>query len=231
MSEEWKDIYFEENGKTWDYRGLYQVSNTGFVKSLNYKKTGKEKILQQTKNNKNYLTVSFRKNGKEKRFLVHRLVAIHFVPNPENKPCVDHIIPISEGGTNNADNLRWTTQKENLNNEISKIKHRHAMSNRILTEEWKNKISNSLKGDNSPRYNKGIKVLQFDMELNFIKCWNNAEQVQRELNIDSRDIGRCCKFWEMSCDKEKWFQKYKRRPQKSAGGYIWKYYKEGDENE
>lgn len=47
MSEIWKDIYFVENGVEYDYRNLYQVSNFGRVKSLNYNHTGKEQILKE----------------------------------------------------------------------------------------------------------------------------------------------------------------------------------------
>ena len=42
MDEVWKDIYFEDYGVIWDFRGLYQVSSKGNIKSLNYNQTGKE---------------------------------------------------------------------------------------------------------------------------------------------------------------------------------------------
>ena len=50
MEEQWKDIYFEENDVVYDYTGLYQISNFGRVKSLNYHQTGKKKILKAQKN-------------------------------------------------------------------------------------------------------------------------------------------------------------------------------------
>jgi hypothetical protein len=55
--------------------------------------------------------------------LIHRLVALTFIPNPENKPYVDHI----DGGrrNNHIDNLRWATPKENSNNEKTKEKMRN----------------------------------------------------------------------------------------------------------
>lgn len=49
--------------------------------------------------------------------LVHRLVGFAFIPNPENKPEIDHVIPVSNGGTNEATNLRWVYKIENRNNE------------------------------------------------------------------------------------------------------------------
>lgn len=110
MSEEWKDIYFEENGKIWDYRGLYQVSNTGFVKSLNYNKTGKEKILKGIKNHNGYLSVTL----KGKMFRIQRLVAFMFIPNddPIHKTQVNHINEFDKED-NSVNNLEWCTPKYN----------------------------------------------------------------------------------------------------------------------
>ena len=73
----------------------------------------KTKELKHYKMKTGYMQVGLCKNGKHKRFLVHRLLALHFIPNPENKPCVDHIRGKHMG--NSLDNLRWLTNKENLN--------------------------------------------------------------------------------------------------------------------
>ena len=59
-------------------------------------------------------------NGHKERYLIHRLVATYFIPNPENKPYVDHINTIIQD--NRVENLRWATQKENSNNPLS-IEH------------------------------------------------------------------------------------------------------------
>ena len=129
MEEIWRDIYFEENGIIYDYRGLYQVSNLGRVKSLerldSKERKVKGRILKAARNKYGYELVALCKNGM-KTFTVHKLVASMFLPNPENKPCVDHILPISNGGANSIDNLRWVNHKENMNNPLSRINNREA---------------------------------------------------------------------------------------------------------
>ena len=85
MQEVWKDVYFEEDGVIWNYQGAYQVSNMGRVKSLNYKRTGKEKILKPRKNKEGYLQVGLWKNGKEKKIRINQLVAFMFISNDDIK--------------------------------------------------------------------------------------------------------------------------------------------------
>lgn len=123
MVESWKDIP--------GYEGLYQVSNLGRVRSLDrvvlYKNGArhlhKGNILPQRKRrrNDNYLSVSLYKNGTGKACTVHRLVAIAFIPNIENKPQVNHK---DENPENNCVyNLEWVTSYENMhyNNLIERI--------------------------------------------------------------------------------------------------------------
>ena len=115
MEEQWKDIYFKQDGIVYDYRGLYQVSNLGNVKSLNYNHTGKEKILKPGKNKGGYQVVALSKDGKAKWFRVNRLIAFLFIlnDNPEHKTEVNHIDENKEN--NSASNLEWVTPKQNSN--------------------------------------------------------------------------------------------------------------------
>ena len=69
-------------------------------------------------------------DGKKRDFLIHRVIAYVFIPNPHNKPEVDHIIPISEGGTNEVSNLRWVTSSENSKNPITLKKNKEAQPKR-----------------------------------------------------------------------------------------------------
>ena len=101
MEEIWKEIAGTD--------GKYMVSNTGKVKNT---KTGL--FLKQASNHKGYSMVTL---GKGKTKTVHRLVAETFIPNPDNKPCVDHIN--TQRDDNRVENLRWVTYSENNNNPIT----------------------------------------------------------------------------------------------------------------
>lgn len=106
----WKDII--------GYQELYQISNLGRVKSLpRYKKNGKfshwtkEKILAQGINDSGYYQVMLHKNGSHKTKTIHRLVAQAFIPNPDNKPWINHKNSVRID--NDVDNLEWCTPSEN----------------------------------------------------------------------------------------------------------------------
>ena len=97
----WKDVE--------GYEGLYQVSNLGRIKSLRT-----NRILKNIKDKDGYEIIFFSIHQNQKCFKIHRLVAEAFIPNPDNKPQVDHINSISDD--NRAENLRWATPHENSMN-------------------------------------------------------------------------------------------------------------------
>ena len=105
MEEIWKDVK--------GYEGIYRISNLGRIKSLKRFNVPQDRLLNQVSlNNKGYHTVMLSANGSPKRFLIHRLIAISFIPNPNNKPYINHI----DGNplNNSISNLEWCTQKENM---------------------------------------------------------------------------------------------------------------------
>lgn len=141
MREIWKPIS--------GFDGYYEVSNLGRVKALErlVENNGgmqrkHEKILKEHCS-RGHSTVVLCKDKKTYPRLVHRLVAQEFIPNPENKPIVDHID--TNGFNNRVDNLRWVTQQENCMNPLtrehnskSKMGHRGYLTNH--TEESKQKM-------------------------------------------------------------------------------------------
>lgn len=208
MKEIWKDIT--------GYEGLYQVSNLGNVKSVDRfcidgrKRRGQ--IMKQVIKKEGYLTVGLRKGKGQKIYFVHRLVAEAFIPNTDNKPCVDHI------NTNKTDNrvcnLRWSTYKENCNNSQT-LKHlsesvkgeKNGMYGKRHTEEYKEHMRNIMSGKNNVLYGRHLteehkerlrllkqkKVLMYDKEMNFIREYNSSDDVAKELNVTRSAINKCCR--------------------------------------
>jgi hypothetical protein len=151
IAEIWKDIQ--------DYEGLYQVSNLGRVKSLvrvHYCK--KERILTNIKLPNGYIYVRLCKDGKGKNVRVHRLVAVAFIPNPENLPQIDHIN--ADKTNNNVNNLRWVTAKENIRNPLNMVHligKNNPMFGKKHSEETKEKMRKNhanFSGDLNPKARK-----------------------------------------------------------------------------
>lgn len=123
IGEIWKDII--------GYKGLYMVSNFGRVKALSKTvMSGRGYVarlhgdrIMKVNNTKTYSYVILQNSKQIKSFLVHRVVALLFIPNPENKPQINHI----DGNKNNnhVDNLEWCTRSENM---------RHAHKNGLVRE-------------------------------------------------------------------------------------------------
>ena len=156
MKEIWRDIVGYEN--------LYKVSNLGNVYSLISNKT-----LSFGKKRAGYLFVNLYKNGNNKTKHVHRLVAEAFIPNPENKPQVNHI----DGNKQNncVDNLEWCTCKENM---------QHASKHNLVSRRF---------GEDNI-FSK--KVIQLDLNYQPIKIWNSTGEIMRKLKIPKQQISKIC---------------------------------------
>ena len=169
MEEIWKPIK--------GYEGLYEVSNIGRVKSLpktveqyyGYKITN-ERILKQSPDRKGYMMAWLYKNKKRNTVKVHRLVANAFIPNPDNKPQIDHINTVKDD--NRVCNLRWCTEKENSNNPISYKRNSESKFG------CKNHHAKS--------------VEQYAINGDYIKTWSCINDVKRELGFHHSHISQCC---------------------------------------
>ena len=174
--------YYLENlsNEVWkpidEYENLYEISNYSRIKSLSKYKHKKIMILKPTRDNYNRYYVTLYKNGKGRKYFVHRLVAKTFIPNPDNKPEINHINPVTKDLCDNrVCNLEWATSKENSQWTI-KLGH--------LYKPWLGKFGK----DN----NKSKPIVRLDTHGNLIDRWENAREIQRTLGIDFRFVSRCC---------------------------------------
>lgn len=119
MEEFWKDIK--------DYEGLYKISISGSVISYG-KKSRKNMFIKILLNKDGYEYVSLWKNNKKKNHLIHRLIMIHFVENPLNKPCINHKDGIKNN--NQIKNLEWCTYGENNKHAIDILGSKFLSSNK-----------------------------------------------------------------------------------------------------
>ena len=92
----------------------YLIYPDGKVFSKNYNNSGKGQFRKFKPRSDGYCQITLSNNGKIKVISIHRLVATHYIPNPDNKPEVDHINRIRND--NRVENLRWTTTSENTCN-------------------------------------------------------------------------------------------------------------------
>ena len=167
MTEE-KEIWQDIAG----YEGLYKVSNLGRVKSLNYRRTGKERILIPIKKNNGYLYVTLSKNSIQKPHYVHRLVSQSFIENPYNFPQVNHI---DEDKTNNkVSNLEWCSVE--YNNKYG-TRNERALETRKLR-----------KSKFAPK-----EVLQFTKDGKFVNEYYSTNEAWRCTLISQGNISACCK--------------------------------------
>lgn len=193
----WKDIE--------RYEGLYQVSNLGRIKRIKHEeiqKNGKrlmrkEIIKKQHIGKRGYWCVTLSdKYGGKRTNTVHRLMANAFIPNPENKPCIDHIDGIK---TNNAiSNLRWVSHKENLNNPTTKLngwtgKARELRIKKIIDR----RIASN--GKFAP-----MTVYAYNLDGTLFRSFSSINEAGRFIGMSAKAI-----------------QRILNNKHKKAGGYVW----------
>lgn len=156
----WRDIK--------DYEELYQISNLGNIRSKKNCLNKKPSIT-----NVGYYVVGLY-NGKNKNYLVHRLVAQAFISNPNNYSDVNH----KDGNklNNNVNNLEWCSHKSNM------VHARDILGVKTGPKGYIGKNSKLSK-----------KVVQLDKNDNIIKIWDSISDVERELKISNGNICSCIK--------------------------------------
>ena len=177
--EEWRDIK--------GYEGRYLISSLGRVYS-HYKKD----CLSPGKNPSGYLYVILFKEGKGKPYTVHKLVAVHFISNPNNYKEVNHKDENKEN--NYVSNLEWCDRKYNCNYGTRNKRTSESMKGKVLTEEHKNKMSESTKGSKNPRARK----VQCITTKEIFNCIKEAEDFY---DIAGTDITKCCRGKRKSAGK------------------------------
>lgn len=169
------------------YEGRYEVSNMGRVMSLCYKNTTQKKVMSPSPNLQGYFNLALMRSGKLKRYLVSRLVAEAFIPNPENKSQVNHINGNHQD--NRVENLEWVTAKENMQHAFHVLKRKAN-----VTQLGKYGILDPA--------SKSVRMMSKDgKELRFFGCIRDAE---REMNIRSANITAVCRGRRSSAGGFKW---------------------------
>ena len=170
------------------FENYYEIDENGIVKSVDrmiWNGKGyvlkKGQILKQAKNIKGYKICYLSKNGKQKTCFVHRLVAITFIPNPQNLPQINHIDCNKEN--NNITNLEWCSNLDN---------HRHAIKNGLV---WR--------WENAGR--KKIKVVKIDPKNNAVlEEYNSIAEASRLNHINSANLNSVIKGKRNLCGGYKW---------------------------
>lgn len=180
--EVWKPVVGFENH--------YEVSSLGRVKSV-IKATrpdgslynARERILKLQDSGNGYLKIHLRGSGPKKRHYVHRIVALAFIPNTENKPCIDHINTIRDD--NRVENLRWCTMRENLRNPISRARYLKSR------ETWDiikiNKINQERNNSVASK-----KVYQYDINGCYLRSFDSVIEAARWLNVRTKLLATEC---------------------------------------
>lgn len=159
--------------------------------------------LKTEKSNNGYLRVRLYKGKKTCKKSIHRLVAEAFIPNPDNKPCVDHINGVRTD--NRVENLRWCTHKENNNNPITRKRFSEHQKGEKAYWYGKHPSEETIRKKRETNPKKRA-IEQYTKEGVLISTYSSTREAERITEINSSHIAECG-----------------RGRRKYAGGYKWRY--------
>lgn len=191
MEEIWKDVP--------GYEGLYQVSNMGRVKSL--ERTREMNLPDHTTAPVNerirkfgkslgYQNVTLSKDGINKHFRVHKLVAMTFIPNPRLCTQINH--KNGDKHDNRVENLEWCTPKENICHarETGLIKTTPSFKGHHHTKEAIRRIKDGNKWGTSKRHRV---IDQYDYDgILFLRTWHGFVEIKKTLGFNGQNVQACC---------------------------------------
>lgn len=208
-NEEWKPVVGLESS--------YMISSFGRVISLPkpFNHNGKisysrHRLLKHSTSTSGYYRVCL--NGKFHN--IHRLIAQAYIQNPEGKPCVDHINTIKTD--NRIENLRWVSQKDNMNNPITlkllainstgKKQSSETIAKRVQSFKGRKRSAEMNERYRAAQQSKRKPILQKNLDGLVIKRWDSIAQAAAEIHISKGLISVCC-----------------QHKQKETHGFIWEY--------
>lgn len=166
------------------YEGLYEVSDTGKVRSLNWRKRGITKELFLKPHNRGYLMVELANHGKKKAFTVHRLVANAFIENPNGYATINH--KDENKKNNNVDNLEWCSLEQNIKMYLENHPDRK-------------------KGSGGRRKRKRCcPIVQKTLDGDIVKKWDCARDIFIETGMSDWSISQCCRGKQRTAYGFKW---------------------------
>lgn len=186
MNEIWKDIE--------GYNGLYQISNLGRVKSLGRRGKGcslEDRILKPMINKDGYHLVNLKDiNHVAKWFTVHRLVALHFIPNPNDYKEINHKDEVKSN--NIVANLEWCTREYNVS--YGTVVERQSNNKKGQSNTWLNKpiLQYSLEGEFIAEFDSTTQAAQFLAPV----LGKDIEKIKKAINNQLRKYpnGKSCGF-------------------------------------
>lgn len=178
----WKDIK--------GYEGLYQVSNKGEVKSL------VKGTLMKPFDNGRYLRIGLYKEGKQKKFLIHRLVAETFIPRIAGKPQVNH--RDLDTKNNSVENLEWVDGKENVRHAIDNISGRAEYLKSTMSEVGKEHYIHGVQASK-----KSVKQIDINSGET-LNIFESAREAGRRTGSRYKNISQVCKGQKKTHNGYKW---------------------------